>query len=105
MWGPEPGEEQGVGSSRRVRFSWAGEEEWGRAVHALCVSAQCVHRGADKGTVFLSVFDLSGRLSLLLSLAVYLSASVRNTTSWIWGCATVAALCLSGTEMKTHPGS
>lgn len=67
MWVPEPGEEEGVGSSCRVRFSWAGEEEWGRAVHALCVSAQCVHRDADKGAVFLSVFDLSGRLSLLLS--------------------------------------
>lgn len=67
VWGPEPGEELAVGSSSRVRFPWAGEEEQGRVVNTLCVSAPCVHRDADKGTVFLSVFDLSGHLSLLLS--------------------------------------
>lgn len=72
VWGPKPGEEQGVGSFRRMRFSWAGEEEWGRAAHALCVSAQCIHRGADKGTVFLSVFDLSGHLSPSLLLCICL---------------------------------
>lgn len=79
MWGPKPGEEQGVGSSRRMRFSWAGEEEWGRAAHALCVSAQCVHRGADKGTVFLSVFDLSGRL-LSPSLSLFICLPVLGTS-------------------------
>lgn len=67
VWGPEPGEELAVGSSSTVRFPWAGEEEQGRVVNTLCVSAPCVHRDADKGTVFLSVFDLSGHLSLLLS--------------------------------------
>lgn len=103
--GPEPGEEQGVGSSGWVRFPWAGEEEQDRDVNALCVSAPCIHSNADKGLVFLSVFDLSGHLSLSSSLTVCLSSSVGNTTSWIWGCGTVAALCLSGREMKTHPDS
>lgn len=97
------GAEQGVGSSSRVRFPWAGEGEQGTAGSALCVSAPCVHRNVDKGSVFLSVFDLSGHLSF--SLTVCLSASVGNTTSWIWRHGTVRALCLSGREMKTHPGS
>lgn len=92
-----------MGSSSRVTFPWAGEEEQGRVVNALCVSALCVHRDADKGTIFLSVFDLSGHLSLLLSRSM--SASVGNITSWIWGCGTVAAPCLSGREMKTRSGS
>lgn len=96
VWGPEPGEEEGVGSSRRVRFSWAGEEEWGRL---------SVFTGVLIKALFFCLYLICQAICLSFSLAVYLSASVRNTTSWIWGCATAAALCLSGTEMETHPGS
>lgn len=45
-------------SSSRVKFLLAGVEEQDGAVHAVCGSALCVYRGAGKGTVFLSVFDL-----------------------------------------------
>ena len=58
VWGPAPGEEEGVGSSSRLKFPLAGAEEQGGAAHAVYVSALCVYRGAGKGTVFLSVFDL-----------------------------------------------
>lgn len=85
--GPEPGEEQGVGCSGRVGFPWAGEEEQGRVVNDLCVSALCVHRDADKGTVFLSVFDLSGRLSLFLLLYVCLFCWEHNQLELgMWNC-------------------
>ena len=47
-----------MGSSSRLKFPLAGAEEQGGAAHAVYVSALCVYRGAGKGTVFLSVFDL-----------------------------------------------
>lgn len=58
VWEPAPKEKQGVGSSSRLKFPLDREEEQGGAVPAVYVSALFVYRGAGKGTVFLSLFDL-----------------------------------------------
>lgn len=47
-----------MGSTSRLKFPLAGEEEQDGAVHAVCASALCVYRDASKGTGFPSAFDL-----------------------------------------------
>lgn len=94
VWGPAPGEEQGVGATSRLKFPLAGEEKQDGAVCAVCVSALCVYRGSCKGTVFLSVFDLRGHLSLCVCLSVCVGKHYHQLDLGTWNCSNLVSVRL-----------